>query len=213
MNHSEKAVFVFNKYADLYQHKFMDVSLYADTLDYFCSHVTKQEAYILELACGPGNVTYYVLNKRPDFKLLGTDLSENMIKLAKNNNPSAEFKIMDARKLDALNQFYDGIICAFCLPYLTIEETSLLFETAYKKLNRGGLIYLSTMEDNYSNSSFKKGSTGEEIFMHYYLEGDLRELLEKNNFRVKMVQRKESILTDGSKVTDLIVIAEKTESL
>jgi trans-aconitate methyltransferase len=61
--------------------------------------ITKQDADILELACGPGNITQYIISKRSDFKILGTDLAPNMIELAKINNPSAQFQLLDSRDI------------------------------------------------------------------------------------------------------------------
>ncbi|MBK7668099.1 MAG: class I SAM-dependent methyltransferase [Sphingobacteriaceae bacterium] len=209
MDKSKIAVDIFNKHANLYQTKFMDVSLYHASFDFFCDSIKKQNAEVLELACGPGNITKYLLIKRPDLKLLGTDLAPNMIELAKQNNPSAAFEILDSRKITSLNKNYDAIMCGFCLPYLSKEETIQLIEDAYKILNPGGLIYISTMEDDYSKSGLRKGSQGDEIFMHYYLEKDLSEPLIKNGFQINHVSRVKSEMTDGSVVTDLILIAEK----
>ena len=45
-----------NKVASLYEDKFMDLDLYNNTYDYFCELV-KDNAKILEIGCGPGNIT------------------------------------------------------------------------------------------------------------------------------------------------------------
>ncbi len=209
MEKNQIAVSLFNKYAKEYQGKFMDVSLYGDTFDFFCSNIPKQNAEILELACGPGNITQYLLNKRPDFKILGIDLSSNMIDLAKSNNPTAEFQLLDARKISSLNKAFDGIMCGFCLPYLSIEETEKLFRDASKLIKPEGLLYISTMEDDYTRSGLKKGSTGDEIYMHYYKEGDLSTLLKTTGFKILKIDRKISEMTDGTKVMNLILVAQK----
>ena len=210
MDKSKIAVDIFNKYASMYQGKFMDVSLYGDTFTFFCKTISTKNAEILELACGPGNITKYILNLRPDFKLLGTDLSPNMLQLAKINNPSAEFMLMDARKLSSLNKKFHGILCGFCLPYLSKEETAQLIQDASNLLLTKGLLYISTMEDDYSKSGLRKGSQGDEIFMHYYLAKDLSEMLNANGFKEIKLARKESVQTDGTIAIDLIIIAEKS---
>ncbi|MGZ4044449.1 MAG: class I SAM-dependent methyltransferase, partial [Bacteroidia bacterium] len=110
---NKNAVQIFNKLAKLYESKFMNVNLYGDTFDFFCDNIKKQNAEVLELACGPGNITKYLLNKRSDLKIFGTDLSPNMISLAKTNNPTTEFAIMDCREIGNLNKKYDAIMCGF----------------------------------------------------------------------------------------------------
>jgi len=209
MDRTQQAVEIFNKYAFEYQDRFMDVSLYSTSFNFFCDSITTNNANILELACGPGNVSKYLLNKRPDFKLLGTDLSFNMIQLAKKNNPTAEFQLLDAREIRTIQNKYDGIMCGFCLPYLTMNETQKLIHEAWKLLHSKGLLYLSTMEDEYSNSGIRKGSQGDEIFMHYYTEHDLNTLLNLAEFQIVFIDRKESIQTNGDKVIDLSLIAQK----
>lgn len=68
MNTSKSTIETWDKLASQYQDKFMNLDLYNDTYDLFCSRIVKKEASVLELGCGPGNITKYMLSKRPDFK-------------------------------------------------------------------------------------------------------------------------------------------------
>lgn len=203
------AVDVFNKLASLYQTKFMDVSMYHDTFDVFCNAIEKQNSKVLELACGPGNITKYLLHKRSDFKLLGTDLAPNMIELAKVNNPNASFQLLDSRDIKTLNDTYDALMCGFILPYLSKEEAGKLILDAAQILHQGGVIYISTMEDDYNKSGYKKGSTGDEIYMHYHQEDYLVEMLINAGFSMIDIQRKIYPSSDNANTVDLILIAKK----
>ena len=209
MDKTKIAADVFNKLAKLYQDKFMNVDLYGDSLDFFCNHIEKKNAEVLELACGPGNITKYLLQKRGDLKILGVDLAPNMIALAAINNPTATFEIMDCRNIGRINKKYDAIMCGFCLPYLCREETVQLISNAAELLNAAGIFYLSTMEDDYSKSGFKKGSTGDEIFMHYYQADFLIDILKENHFKILTSRCKEYPAQDGTITTDLVIIAGK----
>lgn len=208
MDKTKIAVDIFNKLASAYQAKFMDVSLYHDTFDMFCSAIKKYDAELLELACGPGNITQYLLSKQPDFKILGTDLAPNMIELAKINNPSAQFQLLDSRKIKDLNKTYDAIMCGFILPYLSKEEAIQLIKDSALILNKNGVIYISTMEDDYSSSGLKKGSTGDEIYMHYHQADYLTEALMQSGFSMIDTQRKTYSAADNTPVVDLILIAK-----
>jgi len=186
----------------------MDVNLYAQTFDFFCDAIKTKNAAVLELACGPGNISKYLLNKRSDFKLLGLDLAPNMIELAKENNPSAEFKVMDCRDILKLNKTYDALMCGFCLPYLSEEEAAQLIKDASLLLNPASVIYVSTMEDDYAKSGFKKGSKGDEIFMHFYREDFLTKTLNENGFTILKTERIYSQMLEET-VTDLVLVAKK----
>lgn len=209
MDKNKVAVALFNKLAEGYQEKYMDVNLYSDSFDFFCKTIEKENAEIFEIACGPGNITKYLLDRRPDFRILGTDLSENMLALARKNNPTATFEIMDCRAIGSISKKYDGIMCGFAMPYLTKEESLQLISNAAEILNPNGLLYISTIEDDYAKSTFKKGSTGEEIFMHYHEAGYLTEALQRHGFKVLKVDRKEYKIADGTETTDLILVTQK----
>ena len=205
LSKSKIAVNVFDKLAKLYEEKYMDVSLYHATLDSFCDAIRIENPEVLELACGPGNITKYLLQKRPDFQILSTDLSQNMLELAKLNNPLVAFQLLDSRKIKQLSKKFDAIMCGFCLPYLAIAEVEALIVDASEVLTSKGIIYISTVEDNYSKSGLTKGSTGDEIFMHYYLEKDLAPLLQKNNFNVLSISR---VPSPNQPTNDIIIIAQ-----
>lgn len=209
MDYQHRAADLFDRYAEKYQEKFMDVSLYHEALDIFCDHIPQKNADILEVACGPGNITKYILEKRPDFRLLGTDLAENMMALAQQNNPGAEFRLMDARHIGTLTGKYNGMICGFILPYLSPEETTQLIRDAATLLRPGGILYLSTMEDDESRSGTVTSSTGDQVYMYYYRAETIIQVLSEYRFTVVDLQRKQYQDTAGNVVTDMIVIAQK----
>lgn len=208
MNQTKIAVDIFNKLATGYQDKFMDVSLYHDSLDVFCNSIKKEKTEILELACGPGNITKYLLGKRPDFKIRGTDLAPNMIELAKLNNPTAHFELMDCRAITSLTKKYDGILCGFGLPYLSKEEAIQFIMNASLKLNKNGILYISTMEDDNSKSGFKTGSTGDKMYQNFHQADYLTTTLEENQLKTVHFERKEYFY-NNEKTIDLIIIASK----
>lgn len=201
---------IFNERAEAYEARNMNVDLYADTLDLFCAHVIKTGASVLEIACGPGNITRYLLNKRPDLKILGTDVAENMLVLARKNNPEAIFELMDCRELGKMNRKFDAVMCGFCLPYLSKDETKKLISDVSGVLNAGGVFYLSTMEDNPANSGYKLSSTKDtQTYINYYEADDLTKMLEENGFSIITVRHQAFPEADGTTSTDLVIIANK----
>jgi len=208
MDENANAVSVFNKLAELYQEKFMNVDLYGDTFDNFCELVKEKNAAVFEIACGPGNISRYLLNKRPDFKITGIDMAPKMIALARKNNPEGEFLVMDARKIKGINKDFDAVVCGFCLPYFTKSETTQFISDVAYVLKPGGIFYLSTIEDDHSKSGYRKGSTGDEVLMHYYEASFLNDLLNTNGIDVLDVKRKDYILNE-TPVTDVVIISRK----
>jgi SAM-dependent methyltransferase len=196
-----------NDIAGLYQQYFMDVTLYNDTYDIFCSKIKTANASILEIGCGPGNITRYLVEKRNDFLVDATDISPNMIALAKQNNPSAHCMIMDARNIDSINKKYDGIMCGFCLPYLSKMDCEKLFNDCKQLLNTGGIFYCSAIEGNYNQSGYETGSSGHKIYVYYYEENNLKQTLTQSGFTNIQTIKKQYTKRDGQVQTHLILIS------
>ena len=210
-NRIAETIKTYNVSAKNYQDKFMTMDLYNDTYDAFCKLIKKNHANILEIATGPGNVTQYLYSKRPDFKIFGTDLAPEMIELAKQNNPQAEFAVMDCREIDTIDKQFDGIICAFCLPYLSKEESKQLISNSSQLLNAEGILYLSCMEGDYTKSGYETTSFSgaNRVFVYYHQADFLANCLTESGYEVLNLQRKKYPEPDGNFLTDMIFIAQK----
>lgn len=210
MDRYQVTIATWNKLANQYQDKFMDLDLYNDTYDRFCMLVEKQQAGILEIACGPGNITRYLLHKRPDFKITATDVAPAMVTLARENNPEADVVLLDCRELSSINKMFDGVVCGFCMPYLTKEDCRKLIQDCADVLSTGGVLYISVIEDDYGNSAMQASSDGQySVFVYYHEAGYLTAFMEENDFGVSDVFRKPYRNADGSEAFHLILIGIK----
>jgi 2-polyprenyl-3-methyl-5-hydroxy-6-metoxy-1,4-benzoquinol methylase len=199
-----------DKIAALYQEKFMDLDLYHDTYDRFCEIVDKRDPSILEIGCGPGNMTKYLLGKRPDFEIEAIDVAPNMIELAQANNPGVHFHVLDCRDLDKLRSKYDAVVAGFCMPYLSREDSVKFLRDCAGLLRNGGILYLSTIRGDYTNSGYVAASTGDKCYVYYYAEDFLRQEFIKNNFTVLELSHKQFQKEDGTISDDIVFIAKKS---
>jgi predicted TPR repeat methyltransferase len=168
MQNNEETRETWNKLATLYEEKFMHLHLYDETYDFICDAITRQQASILEIGCGPGNISKYLLSKRPDFTIHGIDIAANMIALAQKNNPAASYSVMDCRHISGFAKKIDGIIAGFCLPYLSIAESEKLISDAGDLLQSQGILYLSFVEGDPGLSGYQVGSTGDRLYFYYH---------------------------------------------
>jgi len=173
-----------NKIANLYQDKFMDLSLYDETYDFFCNILKDNQINIFEIGCGPGNITKHLLSKKPNLKITAIDIAPKMIELAKANNPTASFKVMDTRKLDEIDEKFDAIMCGFCLPYLSETDSSKLLYDVNKLLTKDGVFYLSFINGAPSKSGYISGSTGDRTYFYYHTLEYIKNQLFKNHFKI-----------------------------
>lgn len=205
-----KIQFIFDKYADAYAEKYMSVSLYADSLNFFVEKLEGQRSQVLDVGCGPGNITRYLLDLKPDLHIMGIDISENMLSIARKNNPEASFKLLDGRKISELDRKFDGIVAGFCLPYLSITELKEFVKHSQGKLKIGGFLYLSLMEDDYEKSGNIGSSSNpnEQLPTYFYQEKDLISLLNTVKLKIIYTERIENCNNNEGR-KDLVIIAEK----
>lgn len=202
---------VFNNNAEEYQARFMNIDMYHPSLSLFAAQIPHDNARILDIACGPGNITQYLLQQRPIFSILGIDIAPRMLALAAANNPTAEFREMDCGDIRSLPGSFSGIVCGFCLPYLAHNAVVKLISDTHSMLHPGGSFYLSTMVENAHNQSgLRRSSSGlYELFLHYYPEGILTDLITHQGFTIIHTGHETYTAADGTITTDLMIVAVK----
>ncbi|MGZ3864703.1 MAG: class I SAM-dependent methyltransferase [Bacteroidia bacterium] len=198
-----------NKMAKPYNEKFAGMDLYNDTYDFFTELIKTKNASVLEIGCGPGNITKYLLSKRPDLKITATDVAPNMVALAKEINPAADCRILDCREINSLPEKYDAFVCGFCVPYLSKEDCEKLIRDLSSLSKTGAALYLSTIEGDYSDSGFETGSSGDSCYVYYHDEVFLSGILNKNGFDIKKVSRKSFSQSAHKSNSHLILVAKK----
>ena len=130
---------IYNSFARVYS-ELMDDSLYAKWAQYVENQVSSTDKDLLDVACGTGDLTILLADK---FNVTGTDLSEEMLKIAAEKAQKADKKIpfeqsnmldlYDFDKFDVITCFDDSIC------YLKDEdELAIAFNQAFQHLNTGG---------------------------------------------------------------------------
>jgi len=208
MDKTQLAIQGFDQCAEEYQDKFMNLDHYHEMLDIFCTEIVPGNATVLDVACGPGNITRYLLEKRPELTLLGIDLSTEMLKLARSNNPGAQFRIMDAREIEQLDLKFEAVVCGFGLPYLSREDALQFIGKVAAVLKPRGIFYLSTMEDDYERSRLISSSTGKiSMYIHYHQADYLSQALEAHGFELIKLSRIVEPEPTPSSTRDLVIIS------
>lgn len=212
MDNAKNTRDIFDSCAKLYQDNFMEPLQYQPSLDLFSEFLTS-DLKVLDVGCGPGNLSAYLQKICPEIEIFGIDLSSKMLEFAKANLPAAEFQQMDCRNIDRFQKKFDAVICGFCLPYLSKEEAVDFLQKVAKILNSEGVLYLSTMvADKYSSAWVGSSKGGNQKLLTYYHQTDhLKDTLLSNNFNVLHEKRMEEQERDGTRFKDHIIIAKKMQ--
>jgi trans-aconitate methyltransferase len=117
--------------AQLYDEKHDFVSKYAEKLVEQVNSGSDQT--ILDLGCGTGKLSIDLA--RNGARVVGLDMSEEMIRKAKSTYPSMEFFVADARKMEYID-YFDTVFSNAVLHWIKDQKT--LLQAIWRALKPGG---------------------------------------------------------------------------
>ena len=211
MENFELSVRRFDQFAVEYAQRFMDLNAYSDSIGCFCDFIGNDRPAILELGCGPGNVTSLLKARFAESRIIAIDLAPNMIEIARNRLPDVDFRVMDVREISTIPQVFDAVMCSFCLPFLSKTDAAKLIADCSACLVSGGILYVSTMEGNEERAGFETTSFSgnAEIYFNYHQQQDLEQAFVQSGFEIGQIKLQDYMEPDGSATTDMIFIGIK----
>ena len=131
----------FDSIVNLYtESKTLPFRIYIEQFSLFRMCGSMQNKSVLDLACGDGSYTQESLKRGAD-SVVGVDISEPAIAMAKENNsdiPSTQFLVHDVKHLPKVGEF-DIVLGAYLLNHAKSREELILFAKAiYDNLKTDG---------------------------------------------------------------------------
>lgn len=170
----QQTVDTYNKSASSLAEKFDSIGARAENIDEAFSFITKANPKVLEIGCANGRDAKEILKHTSDY--LGIDISEELIRIAKQNMPKAKFEVADIENYD-FPQSVDTILAFASLIHSDKENLKAILDKVYSSLNEGGIIYISMKQGKY------KKLTQEDKFgirtYYYYTPEDIRDIVGK----------------------------------
>lgn len=103
--------------------------------------IPERKGTILDVACGSGATTRYLLRYYNPSEVTGINISSKQLETCKTNAPGCTFLQMDASKLGFGDSVFDNIICVEAAFHFDTREDFL--RKAWRVLNPGGHLVLS----------------------------------------------------------------------
>lgn len=121
---------------------------YKEEYDFYAGIITKYTCTsLLEIGCGSGNLAAQFA--AGGFGYTGMDLSEQMLAIAKQNNPGQVFINGDMRNFDLQNKVDAAIITGRTISYLiTNKDVTDTFTAIHKNLNKDGIVCFDCIDAN-----------------------------------------------------------------
>jgi ubiquinone/menaquinone biosynthesis C-methylase UbiE len=103
--------------------------------------IPEKKGSMLDVACGMGATTRYLLKHYEPSQLTGINISEKQIDRCRETCPACEFRVMDAARCDFPDSHFDNIICVEAVFHFNTREAFL--KEALRILKPGGRLVLS----------------------------------------------------------------------
>jgi len=168
-------------YADQCFYELYDKPLDKKLYDLFFERVVNK-GMALEIGCGPGEIANYLKMKGLD--IIGLDISEKMIEVAKKLNPFIDFRLGDVFDLEFENNSIAGIVAPYLIVNFKLEDVPKAISEMYRVLMNTGQILISFHSGNQEleiNDFFVKGNT---IPYTYFDSDKVRDLIADAGFNI-----------------------------
>ncbi|OGI12482.1 hypothetical protein A3K64_04185 [Candidatus Micrarchaeota archaeon RBG_16_36_9] len=204
MDKSKQASLLYDKIAELYSREFSTPSEYIDEF----LELIPGNGKILDAGCGPGVDSGYM--KARGFEVLGVDLSEEMLKIAKQKFPKIHFELADLRALKLKPNSFDGILASCSLIHIPKKDIIPTLQNFNKFLKRDGKIYIALQAGKsgeiFINEPFKPD---EKLFLNIISIDEIKDLLFKTGFSIVKKYERKPKSKEELNFTKLFIIAKK----
>lgn len=137
---------------------------------------------VLDLGCGPGRDAKYFVEK--GHRVLGIDISSQMIAMARASVPEAEFLVSDIESLNLAAESLDAIWASASLLHVPKQTMPSVLAMLYHALKPASVFYVSMKKGVGEVMEADQRYGGVEKFWNYVDESELIGLLEAWGFQI-----------------------------
>ncbi|NNK90375.1 MAG: class I SAM-dependent methyltransferase [Saprospiraceae bacterium] len=203
---------IFDKYALGYARKYADQDLYRADLEILPLLISQDKPQILDIGCGPGNLTHAISELFPEADITGIDLSSEMLKIAKSRIPKAKFRQMNSNSISRIASVYDLVVAGFLLPYLNQNELKKLIHDLSIILEPGGIFFMSTMihKRGFLEEDVRRADNHDETLpTFYHTEEAITDFTVRNGFHLVHANNIDNPGYIDNNISDLILVFQK----
>lgn len=198
----------YNQIADSYTDRYFDISSDIPLIDRLLSLLPEQ-AKILDLGCGPGNFTQYLVSK--GFITEGIDISEAMLTIAKQHLPQVPFVQGNMSALPYTDESFDAVVSAYSLIHIAQADIPNTLMGIKRVLKKNGLILVLAQIGNSDQMIAEPLQPKLQNFVNFFRLEQLAKAFQEQGFQIK--EHIEIPIDDPDNLTNsiLFLIAQKTD--
>lgn len=180
VNPKEVTIDSYNKTADAYAAQVAGLFLKKDA-EPFLSYLAPG-SLILDFGCGSGRDANAFTEK--GYSVIGIDLSEKMLEIARKTAPKAEFRLMDIVNLEFPDSHFDGVWAIASLLHVPKQDVPNAVGGVYRVLKNNGIWHLSVKEGSGEVMKPDARYGGVEKFWNFFAKDELESHLQTAGFSI-----------------------------
>jgi len=137
----------------------------------------------------PGISPRYLSDKGLD--ILGVDISEKCIEIARRENPEMRFQIMDMARLNIADESIDGIVSFYSIIHTPKRFMRVLFCEFNRVLKKGGKILVVVKKGEEEGYVDELEGFKTSLYFAHFTEEEVKSFLEANGFSVIFLETRQ----------------------
>lgn len=178
------------KYHELFSNETNEKVYDRNLLDLFANKFVRG-SLICDAGCGPSaHIGKYLFDK--GMKVIGVDISDRCIEMAKEINPDMQFKREDIANLSFDGDFFDGVISYYSIIHTLKKSIGKIFDEFHRVLKPDGYLLVAVKAG--SDEGFLNELLGikTEIYFSLFSEQEIESYFKKAGFVVDFLERRNS---------------------
>jgi len=157
-------------------------------LDRFANYFD-QNSLILDAGCGPsGHIGRYVFDK--GIPVIGVDISDRCIELARENNPPMRFDRCDMGDMPFEEEAFDGIIVYYSIIHAPQKHVGRFFREFHRVLKPGGRLLVAVKAGASEGYLTELLGIETEIYFTLFAQGDIKHSYEDAMFTIEFLEQR-----------------------
>ncbi len=207
---NQKTRDAYNNAAEKYNELFFDEldkkNFDKNFLDDFLKHFNSN-SMICDAGCGPcGHVADYI-NKK-GIKVIGIDISEKCIEIARCSKPEIEFEVGDFSRFRFGNNYFEGIISYYSLINIPKIYIKNILNEFNRVLKTNGYLLLAVKGGEFEGLQDELLGIETEIYLSLYTKKEIETYLIQSGFKIIKLEERTPYF-DEININRIFTIAQK----
>lgn len=208
-DYNAESVAAFDKNAARYVEKYFSLRDYDPCYEGLIAEIAEGSFQFLDLACGPGNVSAYILSRRPEAQILCVDRAPAMLSEVRQRMPGVNVLLADCRDLRAVAERFDAAAFFFGLSYFDDADAGKVLAELHRVMLPNAPLLLATVAGDPERSGPQTTASGDRVTSFYRRQPEVEGLVKNAGFKLLNSETIPSPANASVQSEDLVVLAKR----